>query len=59
MNILSKVAEEQMAEFPLEPQWLEMLNEANGKAQTATHRSFESLAGQPVVHHRGRQQEAR
>ena len=24
-----------MAEYPLEPQWLEMLNEANEKAQTA------------------------
>lgn len=32
---LVKVAEAQMAEYPLEPQWLEMLNEANEKAQTA------------------------
>ena len=35
VNIQSKVAEAQMAEFPLEPQWLEMLNEANEKAQHA------------------------
>ena len=43
MNIQTQVAEAQMAEFPLEPQWLEMLNEANEKAQHAALGTFSML----------------